>query len=666
MPVPLTSILDSGTGVNANPVGTPWTTAPSWTNGLERNTNQFRNSTPGSFGGSYWNTAYGPNLEHYATLAVAPLDNGEFAEIDLLVDPTAVSGGAAQDGYSFYITTFGGATSAELAKFTDGVVSLLATTGALTGANAIANGDAFMIRRVGDLVQGWLRRSGVWALALSVNDTTYQVPLTGILGCGDADGSIRLTNWGGGTINSGGGLGTGWAFRSVSSVATGTTSLSITKPTGTADNDLLVMCLSHKGAGYATVPAGWTLIARNISGSTRGEMYWKRAATEGSSYSITGLADTACGFIVAYQGGILNGSPVVTSASAANPSGTETAPSVTTTAYGQMVIVMVAVGANNAVTIPPASDTDSLSFDEIQDGGTANGTDSRIQAAHVIPPEVGATGAIGYGITNAESVAISVVLAHEPVPAGGDIAIRFYPTLIAPNERIYGFTPGTWSFTAPILNGLGWGTDTCFTMRPEKTLGGSKDDATLRTNQQGNVDHTFEQYNTPPLAAQTVSGTFNMCLGGRCSWETPSTQTTDTHVCFKVHVAIMVGQTGTVRQVLLDNYADTSNEWLRAISGNGRWQSLASAQTLTAGTVQEGDTIRVVVGYRVVSSPTPAPIYPSEPFVVDTNNSVLVIRGGRGTTHALMAPGHIDAVNGTTSTTDMVGWFEFSGGLTLS
>src|SRR5262245_61995039 len=142
---------------------------------------------------------------------------------------------------------------------------------------------------------------------------------------------------------------TGWTFRAQSAVAAGTTSLTITKPSGTVDGDIMLMWLTHKGASYATVPAGWTNVAQNISGSTRGELYWKRASGEGASYSITGLADTALGMIASYIGGKVSGNVVDVSDSIANAAGVYTSPQVTPTVPYTLLVSSIHAGGNVTV-----------------------------------------------------------------------------------------------------------------------------------------------------------------------------------------------------------------------------------------------------------------------------------------------------------------------------
>lgn len=138
-------------------------------------------------------------------------------------------------------------------------------------------------------------------------------------GLTDADGPAILDYDAGGLVRV-----------ATSAVATGTTSLSITTPTtNVLPLDLQILAFAHQGAGYGTVPAGWTLLNRVTDGTTRLESYWKRngfvgtvPTSEPSSVSITGLATVARGFITTYRGPDHLGSPVLLSAARSNAAGT--------------------------------------------------------------------------------------------------------------------------------------------------------------------------------------------------------------------------------------------------------------------------------------------------------------------------------------------------------
>lgn len=85
------------------------------------------------------------------------------------------------------------------------------------------------------------------------------------------------------------------------------TSLTINKPTGTANNDLMVSFIYTNGlAGGITPPAGWTevLDSSMSTESANVQICYKTASSEGSSYNFTtGTATDITGFIVTYRYG---------------------------------------------------------------------------------------------------------------------------------------------------------------------------------------------------------------------------------------------------------------------------------------------------------------------------------------------------------------------------
>lgn len=94
------------------------------------------------------------------------------------------------------------------------------------------------------------------------------------------------------------------------------TTLTVTKPTGTADNDILVATLwlsdTDAETTVITPPSGWTLITQSTT-QTDGRMalYWKRASSEGASYqwSFDTTISNSLGAISAYSGCIASGTP---------------------------------------------------------------------------------------------------------------------------------------------------------------------------------------------------------------------------------------------------------------------------------------------------------------------------------------------------------------------
>ena len=85
------------------------------------------------------------------------------------------------------------------------------------------------------------------------------------------------------------------------------TSISLTKPTGTVDGDLLVTVICCSGtAAPSSVPSGWTLIRSNDSGGSGTQAsihsYYKVASSEGSSYSWTSSGNPSGGMVLRITG----------------------------------------------------------------------------------------------------------------------------------------------------------------------------------------------------------------------------------------------------------------------------------------------------------------------------------------------------------------------------
>lgn len=465
----------------------------------------------------------------------------------------------------------------------------------------------------------------------------------------------------------------GWAFRSVSAVATGTTGLTITKPAGVVDDDIMLMALSHKGAGFATVPAGWTLIEQDVEGVSgiRGELYWKRASGEGANYSITGLADSACGLISAYTGGLLAGDPVDVSVVRANASGTNGTDPFTTTVPNAIVVMMVArnaasigslsfgVGTN---PIAPAgftlSDPDLLTIPTRLSGGTGNGSDSAVGLGDAIKIVPGSTiNDTRSTLTAAANVTIAVAL--KPETAAETAGTRYYPTTKLPAiDQVWQWEMGgDWDFG--FYDGVTTAKQVYTSLLSQLKADAGKLSPTtvLSTNQQGNYDVMLQRFMTPPLQAQTLAGTLDVSLALTVRWLSSLGYTTDTTAQFKLHVYTTVGQTRAVRTVLIDNYIDAAT--LPTVSTQ-EWIGLTTPQSV-AGAIQAGDSLVIECGVRIVSSPTPTPTYPP------TEWSELQYCG-RGATDARGSVGDrssgvpydTDGVLGSTSPAEQVPFFTFT------
>jgi hypothetical protein len=227
------------------------------------------------------------------------------------------------------------------------------------------------------------------------------------------------------------------------------------------------------------------------------------------------------------------------------------------------------------------------------------------------------------------------------------MATRYYPAVKVPGARIHGTTAGAWarqSFFSQSWSPVQW----TWQLSTSKTNAGALTTRSAKTNQQGDYDFFGWRMITPPLMAQTIDGTVDLCWNVRARWNDGFTTTNDSVVRYKLHIYITVGQTAAVRHTLLDNYVDSVN-W-PGVSG-AVWRSLFAAQALIAGDTQAGDCIMVELGARVVSSPTPVATYPP------TTWTDMPIRG-TGTNDGAGAP-FVDAVAGNTAT-NLAPWIEFS------
>lgn len=231
------------------------------------------------------------------------------------------------------------------------------------------------------------------------------------------------------------------------------------------------------------------------------------------------------------------------------------------------------------------------------------------------------------------------------------MATRFYPSIKCLNDIIRGPARGTWARQS-VYSGSWYPDQPLWELRDTKTGSGTQSTVAIATNQQNNYDILWATWVSQELDAQTISGTFDLCFGTNAYWdEDPNLPTGDSIVYYKVHIYITVGKSKTVRHTLLNNYVDATAIPYRGGETLYTFQSLTSPAALTSGAAQTGDTLVVEVGFRVASSPTPAPTYPPS---ATTRIKVTSLGADAG---------NADAVAG--DTTIHAPWFEFSGTIGL-
>ena len=225
---------------------------------------------------------------------------------------------------------------------------------------------------------------------------------------------------------------------------------------------------------------------------------------------------------------------------------------------------------------------------------------------------------------------------------------RYYPAVKPPNAIIRGTRQGIWA--SPALLSSVWSADQyIFRLSRSKSDAGTKTNWRARVNQQPNYDFHWFTFQTPPLEAQAIAGTIDLCFMVAQQWLSSGPTTNDATVRYHVNVYLAIGQTRAARAVLLNDYIDTVTFPYGQIAGL-TWRSLASPQTLTPAVSEAGDTILIEIGMRVISSPTPVPTYPPTAFT-----EVQIYATG--------SSGEADAVAGETAL-ERTAWIECSATLT--
>lgn len=175
------------------------------------------------------------------------------------------------------------------------------------------------------------------------------------------------------------------AYRSVAT-AVGVATVTVTKPAGTVDGDILIAGAVGGGASASavTAPAGWTQWGSDLAvGTTHGAFFWKRAASEGANYVFTSTGAAATeGQIVCVSGRIPTGDPNDGLTTAVSASGTSHAVTGFTTTRADDFVTMF-VSLVGVVTFTPptnfteradANNCEANSWDAVAQGATGNPT----------------------------------------------------------------------------------------------------------------------------------------------------------------------------------------------------------------------------------------------------------------------------------------------------
>lgn len=177
------------------------------------------------------------------------------------------------------------------------------------------------------------------------------------------------------------------ALRASATGTTGSTLLTVAKPTGTVDGDVMLAQIAGRGSGTMTCtpPAGWVEVL-NQTRSTGGRLfvYRKVASAEAASYDFTlSGASSHAGAILSFSG-VNTTTPVDVFASAEGAASTDhVCPSVTTTVPNAVLVMcaMTAVLTAGGSYTWPAGTSEAYDTEVVSSGSGYESGATRAQAA---------------------------------------------------------------------------------------------------------------------------------------------------------------------------------------------------------------------------------------------------------------------------------------------
>jgi fibronectin type 3 domain-containing protein len=208
-------------------------------------------------------------------------------------------------------------------------------------------------------------------------------------------------------------------FRSAATATnTPSTSLVIPKPASVVAGDVLLATVDVQGAPAVSAPAGWTLVRTDSSTATTpsvGQTTFVHVvgASEPASYTFTWTGSLgAAGAILAYSG-VDTTSPIDVHSGAVANAAAVTAPSVTTTGAGRMLVALFGVSPERTIT-GPAGMTQRHSVVN----GAVPGQKASSLSAEVVQAAAGASGGRTATLSSAGR-AVGQLVALRPGTSGG-------------------------------------------------------------------------------------------------------------------------------------------------------------------------------------------------------------------------------------------------------
>lgn len=217
------------------------------------------------------------------------------------------------------------------------------------------------------------------------------------------------------------------ALRAVSTAnnGTGSTSVTLSPPTGSVAGDVLVAYIATRGGSSTiTSPAGWTSVTSAASSTAlKGGVFTKAYSASDTTYGFTLSASAkAAGIIVGYSGADVVSVADVANSQANASSTTMTAPSITTTQANTMLVGLYASATSTTYT---AGSSMTLRGQTASSGSGSASTKVTIGAQDITQASAAATGTKTMA-ASAAAVSVGALVALRPAPVISQAGYRFF------------------------------------------------------------------------------------------------------------------------------------------------------------------------------------------------------------------------------------------------
>lgn len=240
------------------------------------------------------------------------------------------------------------------------------------------------------------------------------------------------------------------AVRSVSSNSANANTVTVTKPSGTADGDYLVATCGTRN-GTCSAPAGWTSVGEVTYDTNRSTIFYRIASSEGASYIFTnngGASGIAVG-ITAITGAATGTAPTYAGQANASSS-TATAPTITPAANSLIMLVCSGNSSSISFSAPAIATSDPGLTEQYESHAPNNGGDGVATVlATGVRAQATATGSGTMTMSGAQTSAGQLVSIAPPLAYTMTAAVGAFTLtgVAAALSRIYKIVCGTGSFT---------------------------------------------------------------------------------------------------------------------------------------------------------------------------------------------------------------------------